>query len=53
MLKYTETHEWVKIDGDIATVGISEWVQKELGDVVFIDLPLIGEKVKPGDLCCV
>jgi len=38
-LKYTETHEWVKIDGTTATVGITEYAQGELGDVVFVDIP--------------
>jgi glycine cleavage system H protein len=53
MIKYTKTHEWVKVEGNIATVGISEWVQNELGNVVFIDLPEIGEQVNAGELCCV
>jgi len=38
-LKYTETHEWIKIDGTTATVGITEYAQGELGDVVFVDIP--------------
>jgi glycine cleavage system H protein len=38
-LKYTDSHEWVKLDGDIATVGITEYAQGELGDVVFVDIP--------------
>lgn len=38
-LKYTETHEWVRLDGDIATVGITAYAAEELGDVVFLDLP--------------
>lgn len=38
-LKFAPTHEWVRLDGDIATIGISEYAQEELGDVVFLDLP--------------
>ncbi|NLM37652.1 MAG: glycine cleavage system protein GcvH [Firmicutes bacterium] len=45
-LKYTPDHEWVRADGDRATVGITEYAQKELGDVVYVELPAIGEKVK-------
>ncbi|MGQ2981049.1 MAG: glycine cleavage system protein GcvH [Polaromonas sp.] len=42
MLKYTEDHEWIKLDGDIATVGITTPAQDALGDVVFVDLPAVG-----------
>ena len=42
MLKYTEDHEWIKLDGDIATVGITTHAQDALGDVVFVDLPAVG-----------
>ena len=45
-LKYTTEHEWVKIEADRVIVGITEYAQRELGDVVFIDLPAAGEKVK-------
>jgi glycine cleavage system H protein len=45
-LKYTSEHEWVKVEGDRATVGITEYAQKELGDVVYVELPALGEKVK-------
>jgi len=38
-LKYTDSHEWVKVDGDVATVGITEFAQGELGDVVYVDIP--------------
>ncbi len=41
--RYTKSHEWIRLDGDIATVGISDHAQKELGDVVFVDLPETGE----------
>lgn len=42
MIKYTEDHEWLKVDGDIATVGITHHAQDALGDVVFVDLPSVG-----------
>lgn len=42
-LKYTKEHEWVKIDGDIATIGITSYAIKELGDIVYVDLPEDGE----------
>ena len=42
-LRYTKSHEWVRIDGAVATVGISDHAQKELGEVVFVDLPEVGE----------
>ncbi len=43
--RYTEDHEWVRVDGEIATIGISDHAQQQLGDVVFVDLPAIGRKV--------
>lgn len=46
--KYTEEHEWLSVDGDIATVGITEHAQQQLGDVVFVDLPTVGKKVEKG-----
>ena len=48
-LKYTKDHEWVKIDGDIATIGITDFAQSELGDIVFVELPEIGEYAKRGE----
>lgn len=48
-LKYTEEHEWIRIDGDVGTVGISNFAQEQLGDVVFVELPEIGKSVEPGD----
>lgn len=47
-LKYTRTDEWVSIEGEIATIGISDYAQHELGDVVYIELPEVGEKVSAG-----
>lgn len=44
-LKYTRDHEWIKIEGDSATMGITEFAQSELGDVVFVELPAIGKVV--------
>lgn len=44
-LRYSKDHEWVQVDGDIATVGISEFAQQQLGDVVFVDLPMVGDTV--------
>ncbi len=47
--RYTEEHEWVRIEGSIATCGISEYAQEQLGDVVFVDLPEIGMVVSQND----
>ncbi len=49
-LKYTKEHEWVKVEGDVATVGITDYAQRQLGDVVFVELPGLGtqlEQMKP------
>ncbi len=48
-LKYTSDHEWVRIEGDTAVVGITDYAQGELGDIVFVDLPAAGKKVKRGE----
>jgi glycine cleavage system H protein len=48
-LKFTEDHEWIKVDGDIGTVGISAYAAKQLGDVVFVELPDIGAEFDKGD----
>ncbi|MDD2229869.1 MAG: glycine cleavage system protein GcvH [Candidatus Cloacimonetes bacterium] len=50
-LYYTESHEWVRVDGDLATIGISDFAQHELGDIVFIELPEVGYKVSAGEPC--
>ena len=47
--KYTKDHEWIRVDGGIGTVGITEYAQGELGDIVFVELPPIGKKVKQGE----
>ncbi len=52
-LKYTKTHEWVRVSGDVATVGITDHAQHELTDVVFVELPDVGRQVKAGDSCAV
>ena len=49
MLKYTEEHEWLKLDGDVATVGITQHATELLGDIVFVQLPDIGAKLSKGD----
>lgn len=49
-LSYTKDHEWVKFDGDIATVGITEFAQKELGDIVYIEVETVGETFQPGEV---
>ena len=51
--KYTKDHEWVEVDGDTATVGITNHAQESLGDIVFIDLPTIGKEVKSNEELCV
>ena len=50
MIKYTEDHEWIKLDGDIATVGITTHAQDALGDVVFVDLPAVGSAFAQKDV---
>ncbi|HXH61058.1 MAG TPA: glycine cleavage system protein GcvH [Fimbriimonadaceae bacterium] len=48
-LKYTKSHEWVRVEGDTATVGITDHAQSELGDIVFVDLPEAGRALGEGD----
>jgi glycine cleavage system H protein len=48
-LKYTEEHEWLRIEGDHATVGITDHAQQQLGDVVYVDLPEVGRAVSKGE----
>ena len=47
-LRYTKEHEWVSLDGDVATVGISEYAQEQLGELVFVELPEVGRQLTPG-----
>jgi glycine cleavage system H protein len=49
-LKYTKEHEWVSIEGNIATVGITEFAQKELGDIVYIEIETLGESIEEGEV---
>ena len=49
MLRYTEDHEWLRVDGDVVIVGITEHASTQLGDVVFVELPEIGTMVSTGD----
>jgi glycine cleavage system H protein len=49
--KFTEEHEWVNVDGDAAAVGVTDYAQKELGDVVYVELPSVGDTVEKGDAC--
>jgi glycine cleavage system H protein len=48
-VKYTEEHEWISIEGDLGTIGISAYAQEQLGDVVFVDVPQAGRKVAKGE----
>lgn len=48
-LLYTEDHEYCKIDGDIATIGVSEYAQEQLGDITYVELPAIGDSFSKGD----
>lgn len=48
--RYAESHEWVKIDGDIATIGISDYAQHALGDIVYVDMPEVGDEMAAGDV---
>ncbi|MCB0317767.1 MAG: glycine cleavage system protein GcvH [Bdellovibrionales bacterium] len=52
-LKYTKDHEWVKLDGNVATIGITDFAQDELGEVVFVELPEIGSEFNKADSICV
>ena len=52
-LKYTDTHEWVKLNGVTAHVGITDHAQSELTDIVFVELPEVGKEVKKGDELCI
>ena len=53
ILKYAKTHEWVKVEGDIATIGITDHAQAELTELVFVEFPAIGRKLKFGEACAV
>lgn len=48
-LKYAKTHEWVRVEGDVAYIGISDYAQDELGDIVYVEMPAAGESYKKGE----
>ena len=48
-LRYTQDHEWIRVEGDTAVIGITDFAQKQLGDVVFVELPEVGRKLAAGD----
>ena len=52
-VKYSTEHEWIRVEGDVGTVGISQYAQEQLGDVVFVDVPQAGRKVAKGEACAV
>ncbi len=47
--KYTKEHEWVQVDGDIATIGVTDFAANELGDIVFVEMPSVGDELNQGD----
>jgi glycine cleavage system H protein len=49
-LHYTEEHEWVRLEGSVAVIGITDYAQGELGDIVFVELPAVGTEVEQGDV---
>jgi glycine cleavage system H protein len=48
-LKYSESHEWVKVEGDVAVVGVSDFAQKEMGDITYVDMPEVDDEVTAGE----
>jgi glycine cleavage system H protein len=48
-MKYTETHEWIKLENDLGVVGITSHAQQELGEIVYVELPKVGKQIKAGD----
>ena len=49
-LKYTKDHEWIRLDGNVATIGITEFAQKELGDIVYVEVETVGKSVKANEV---
>ena len=49
-LRYTKDHEWISLDGNVATIGISDYAQRELGDIVFVEVETIGKELEAGDI---
>jgi glycine cleavage system H protein len=52
-LKYSKEHEWILVEGNVATIGITDYAQEQLGDIVFVELPAVGDKVSKDDAFCV
>jgi glycine cleavage system H protein len=52
-LRFTKEHEWVRVEGDVGTCGITDYAQSQLGDVVFVEVPALGKSVKRGDSAAV
>ncbi|MDE6754033.1 MAG: glycine cleavage system protein H, partial [Muribaculaceae bacterium] len=50
-LRYADSHEWVKLEGDIATIGITDYAQHALGNIVYVDMPEVGDEVTQGEDC--
>lgn len=53
MEKYTKTHEWIKVEVDSGIVGVTSFAQQQMGDIVFVDLPKVGQNIEKGKLVCV
>jgi glycine cleavage system H protein len=49
-LRYTKDHEWIKLDGKVATIGITDYAQRELGDIVYVEVETIGKSLKAGEI---
>ena len=49
-LRYTKDHEWIKLDGNVATIGITEYAQRELGDIVYVEVETVGKSLKAGEI---
>jgi glycine cleavage system H protein len=52
-LKYTQTHEWIKIEGDTGIIGVTDYAQQQMGDIVFVELPKVGLKLEKEKQACV
>lgn len=52
-IKYTKDHEWINMEGEIAVVGISDYAQEQLGEIVYVELPEVGKQLDKGDEACV
>ena len=51
--RYSQEHEWIRVEGDVGTIGITQYAQEQLGDVVFVEVPQAGRKVAKGEACAV